>query len=476
MICVKCYDQGRITYAAVRCQACGNNKVFVRKDKMMTNALVKQEVMDIPDLPHPSQIFNHEIIMAIAVRLQMTYSPPKTGEKIDTIEEFCLVVEKALAKGYHPLGDGFHYWKQNGEIEVADHYATWVRWAQGVDKFAVNPVTVEDNNGWLCTVTIVRGSDTEKLQAAKIETLTALTNGGMKVEEAIKIAEESALKIYATVRTGYVEKKDVYGVNSSTGETFIKNTPKGWTPGVTRAEVRAIKNAIRAAFGVPTPADIRQLIFRDLGIEQERALELAATMDPAIAKLPAYLRERYIKLQAFHEQEVPDDGLSREERIALLRGPDFSKEPGIGDDPVIVSPSLSSIRQGEDAIEVLQSAADEQELQELRDEAGAAAAILEIKMDDRQKLIESLFKKSSLLDLNEVELENLVQYLARFSLLKFSDNLSETIKLIPEVGNAEDKKIAITRLKQVVRDLSESGEVLPDLEVEKENAQNDQPS
>lgn len=468
MICVKCYDGGKIIPVKNRCPICGNGKFFIRKEKLMANR-AEPEVMDVP---RQDQIVSTRIVEMIAERLRLTYSPPKSGEAITTIEEFCLVVEKALAKGYHPLAPGFHYWKQGGKIYVEDHYATWVRWAQPIDPFPVNPVTIEDESGWTCTVTIIKRSDRDKYQEAKTTLLKVLLDAGVDYKEAIGVADEEARQSYATARTGFVPRREVYGKDSN-GKEYPKTgaTPKGWTPGVTRAEVRAIKNAIRAAFGVPTPADIRALIFRDLDISQERALELAATMPEGIASESGNIRERFLRLQASHDKNKEEiDKMSPEElhRSAqegsrIIRGPEEKDGEGIGDDWKDV------IEQ--DALVVLRDAIDEQELSDLREEAEGALDAAGIAEGNWQSLFQAIFGIDDLTHLDEIELKNLMQYLTRFSILK-SGKLKDAVEKIPEIEGAKSKAIAGKMLKDAARDASRDDLLLPTLkkQEEKENA------
>ncbi len=383
------------------------------------------------DLPLPGSMVKREMVEAIAVRLQKTYTPPKKGEII-LPEEFVTVVELALARGYMPLGGGFEYWKYRNEIFVADHYATWVNWAQKLEPFTlVKELDIVEKQYWRCTAIIIKSEVMDRYREAKEEMFRLLVGADIKPLEALQIAKQEARENYAIIGTGQVLWSEVY---YDDGNLIKGKTPRGWTPGVTRAEVRSVKNAIRMAYGVPTPGEIHSLM-----LNETKALEAQAEMPMSIVEAPAEVRDRYLQLTEMADQE-PD-------RKRFLKNVDIMRGP-VDDTPI-----------GEEE-DIVEGEFHEDKLVEFLEEH-------KIPSQHHEALILDFFGKDELQFLDPFEIELLQEYAKRICILKSinGDKPADYIAQIPELDpdktpTAQEAAKVLKRIAKLKYNKREPFEVL----------------
>ncbi len=453
LICVKCYDNNKISIVSGNnCPICSNNKYFFRKENIM--ATENKDIMTIPR----GDIVSRNVIRAIAARLEMTYIPPGSGERIindtenDGKNEFCTVVELALAMGYHPLAPGFHYWKQKGQIRVDSHYTTLLRWVEKIDpvrlNFETKTIKEGDGAGWECTCFLLRKSDREEYHKAYREMLKLLIEAKVNAEEAMKLTKGELAPRFMSKATSFVSRDEVYSFDKKEKKEKLKfgSTPRGWVPGITRAEVRAARAAIKKAFGLPTPSEIRDLMFEELGIPQKQALQFAVEMPDEMAGQPPYIQEKYLKLQAETEKHTQEmASLSPEERHRQAQETRDIMYPvhedGIGDD------------KEEDEVQI------PKDIMLLLGECN-------IQSNNYSRLLTALFELKSFNDLSDVQWVNLGEYLKRLKILKGYGNLDEKIAQIPELDSNHasiNAAAAVLRLKFI--ELLGDGTTIKPLEI-----------
>ena len=309
----------------------------------MTRDLVVQGAAELV-VPPPEQN-----VLLLASRMSKVYPQPQQKDLQLTDEEFTIATEMALANGLNPLAvtKEFHVWKdfRTKQLHFQLHFARNVRWAQSVEPFRTidREVTADEKKelqgisegDFVWERTLIRQSQETVYNNTKSTILNAAIQAGKTFEEAQVIANSEALKVGMT-GIGVVKYHEVYdnqGKIKKGGPGIIP----GRTPGHTRAKIRALTDAIRQAYGVPTKADILSL---GLPVPQGELAEKMAGMPEEISVEPEYIQKRYLELEAIyeeaskeHDKEVaslsPEELQEKQqERVETLRGDIVANDPG----------------------------------------------------------------------------------------------------------------------------------------------------
>lgn len=490
------------------------------------------------------EIVSTDIVNQIALRLQKTYQLPKKRsgqtdaeyqQSVVQTDDFPIVVELAMAQGHNPLSKTFHYWKQNGNIMVDDHYAPLMNWAQSKGAFTYETETLGEAekvalegveaNDYVVRFKAMRRADQGSRQILFKTILDAAIQSGKDLESALSIAEATADRKFAVVAYGVVKYNELH---YKSGNEWVLNTfatPKGWLPGIGRAETRAIRNGIKKMVGMPMPEERRRL---GIEISMPELAQIAAEMPPQIAAESADVRERYMRLEAQNRQlqaiveALPTGELSviaadnndllygkREEDVIGEEVPMATKEQtlafvhGMYEKPTDPSGDYgmaNPLGPGEDYEDAFPAdfAEDAPQPENAGDGSLESARLAQEEYNNRtisvpdalriallsgyknpeavDYAIRSLFGKKNIGELNEIELWNFSQYAQRRAIL-YNTNLPIEYRLsqIPEIESSISKpktvKDAHAFIHNILKTLTGNGKKLNRLQVEKEAVQ-----
>lgn len=415
------------------------------------------------------QIASLDIVKQIAFRLQKTYQPPKKRsnqseeeyqKQVIQPDDFPIVVELAMAQGHNPLSKTFHYWKQDGKIAVDDHYAPYLNWAQSKNPFTYTTEELSDEEkatlegvekgDWVVRFKGIRRADQPHRQQYFKTILDTAIAGGVEFEKALEIADRKADERFCVQANGVVKFEELH---YKSGNQWIFNqyaTPKGWIPGLTRAEVRAIRNGIKKMMGVPTPEERRRL---GMELDMREVAQLAANVPIEIVEQG--VAPEYMQLEANtsngikrHQEEIADMTPEeikelREKRIELLRGKKDDTPIGEESEEALVQEELPftdplEITDGE--IVDMEAIALEYESREVSFEVAREAVLNSYKSEVALgKVLKSLFGIENLIELSEkgpIWLWNFYQYtLRRDILLNVNIPIEQRLKAIPEIAD-----------------------------------------
>lgn len=431
---------------------------------------------DLINVPQ-GQIVSSDIVNQIALRLQKTYQPPKKRNSQSAEEyqnnvvqasDFPIVVELAMARGHNPLSNTFHYWKQDGKIAVDDHYAPLMNWAQSKQPFTYETEVLSDTEksklegiepgDYVVRFTAVKRADQQARQAIFKIVLDAALAIGKPIEESLSLANNNADAGFATVAYGVVKYAELHYKSDNKWILNVYATPKGWIPGVSRAEVRAIRNGIKKLVGMPMPEERRRL---GLDIDLRQVAEISASMPLQIASEGADVRDRYIHLENQHRglqstlEDLPEGEAHTlaERSRELLRG---KVEDGEFEDPfprqtlevpedlVLETPADATVAEDLGKFSIREK--DEGQL-EYDERTISLENAIEVALRCGYKspqavdyAIRSLFGKQTIGDLNELELWNFSQYVLRRAIV-YDTNLSIDVRLerVPEIVQSVSK-------------------------------------
>lgn len=437
------------------------------------------------------EIIPSELNREIALRLERTYKPPKkrddqTKEQYENSivlpADFPIVVELAMAQGHNPLSKTFHYWKQDGKIAVDDHYAMMLNWAQEKCPFnyTVHQATdgekkdagLDKEDCW-AHFRAIRRADQDSYQDYVRLILEQAKGYGMPFEQALELAEKRADEKFAVLAEGVVKRNEYMYQDRQSKQWKVNSyaTPKGWLPGVSRSESRAIRNGIRKMVGMPMPHE-RKRIGLDVTPQQ-------------LAQLPAEVMderqevvEHYLRLQAATEAAVIGrEGLPIGEaevmgkaRVELMRG---EVEDGEFEEPFTTEEILREALGKEAEFTVVVSdneVVDEKEVASEPQEERTVTAeeVLQIalkcgyKEDGVKFALKEFFGKTEMDKLNDVELWNFAQYALRRRILNNTNaKPDERLSAIPEIVSAKDKPKTIKEagpfMHQLLKTLTANG-------------------
>lgn len=478
LICVKCYNNGYLSKCYnFACAYCNNTKYFFREEKIMSNA--NGDSINVPQ----GNIVSSDVIIQIGLRLQKTYQPPKKRASQSAEEyqnnvvqasDFPIVVELALARGHNPLSNTFHYWKQDGKITVDDHYAPIMNWAQSKQPFTYETQVLGNESklalegiepgDYVVRFTAMKRADQPARQAYFKTVLDAALAVGKSFDEALKLANDNADSKFATVAYGVVKYNELHYKSGNEWILNVYATPKGWIPGVTRAEVRAIRNGIKKLVGMPMPEERRRL---GLDIDLHQVAQISASMPLQIASEGADVRDRYIRLEDQRRglqstlEDLPEGEAHTivEQSRELLRG---KVEDGEFEDPfprqilevpedlVLEMPADATVPEDLGKFSIKEkdlSIKEDSDAVEYNERTISLENAIEVALRSGYKstqaidyAIRSLFGKQAIGDLNELELWNFSQYVLRRAIV-YNTNLPIDVRLesVPEIALAVSK-------------------------------------
>lgn len=416
------------------------------------------------------QIISWQAARTVANRLYQIFPQPDKEQYQLSKAEIVVTAEIALSMGCNPLAINKEYfaWKDHrGNLNIMRHYAYEVAWAQGKEPFTPvdRVLTVEEKvarglgeQDYAVAVTIIRRSMERDYQRRYSMVFGPLVQSGTDPKQAMELAKQEAMETGVTA-VGIVKYDEVYDAE---GKLKVGTANlKGWEPGVTRAKVRATRQAIHAAYGIPTTAELAQSGVFGKPMTDRGLNELAQSADMSVES--AQVQRRYNEIAEATQER---DGSTLEERTNALRGEkepddigddwqngDFTEEPAEEEAFVAEGPSITK----EEALEILYT-------------NGVGNC------DEVDGLTSSLFDKP-VKDLNEVELHNLVQYVRRRRILRMEKNgageeltLAQRFSMIPEIVKLDDKpedvEATLTRLKNFALKMSKAGKKMSGVYIE----------
>lgn len=430
---------------------------------------------------------SRDLVVAIGKRLELTYQRPKRkkGMSDQDYAEFCVqphefptVVELAFAQGFNPLSKFFQYWKQKGQIQTMEHYTPLINWAQKLEGFTLETGGVEDEKlrkslgserDFMFFAKITKDKDKDSYQRLLESILKQALGAGLEFDEALKKADEFATAKYCIVAYGVCEYSEVFYEDS--GKQKYGATPPGWVPGVTRAEIRAVRNTIKRAYGMPTPQEWWEMSFGKLDTQSviESMAELPEGRDYdnyADEVIGNMARTKEIKAET--AQMTPEE--QREQflrNVNLMRGP--ADEGAIGED--VVEGEFT-----EDEEEAFITPDPSRSLEETKAEL-VKHGYADDRFEDGDTLHDKLSRSVHMLqigELDQLQRHNLIQYAARANVLKSKHNndgesmtVARRLPLVPEFAASDDPpktlKDALKTLKDMVVEATNTGEWIPDM-------------
>lgn len=394
-----------------------------------------------------------DMIKELARRLEATYIAPKKPEDTIIGKEFETIVELALADGHNPLSRTFYYWKFRGKLAVTGAYTNLVNWSQKIEPFTITSEMLsigssKNKVNFHCrTWLLKRGDQTAYNERMKL-VLGARQEGEPIVEfmkEATRFARELCF-----MGEGVVEWSEVFYPDGKTSEQV-----KGWVPGETRAQRRALKNAIRQAFGEPTPGERRALSLVALS-EAKRYLAVPKIVaDAGQSRTYLEIEDKIRESQEEIRKEAEETGkpealvahLRRQKNVEQMRGYDSIRDDILG--PV----------EGEFTEEA------PFDFTSRMDEIGASSKA--------SKIVKGLFGKE-LHQLTDLEKWNAYQWTKRVQAMEPEEGsgleFKDLVKLVPELeGYLGDKFVeAKNLLITIVKDKTNDGQKLQELSFEYE--------
>lgn len=302
-----------------------------------------------------------EVINSLAAKMQMRYRPPKDGKPEDIIQpdEWPTVVQMAIHNGFMPLSSDFHFWKNGGVITVTEHYAFLMNWASKQGRFRLvyhqwDEKEKEENgvamDNFVVSAYMITPDQEKFVQERFRTTLNTLLDHGVGDNRAIDLAQLASVKLGSSAHA-VVNFTEVFYWKKDRGNVQYDNpprlnpylTPKGWIPGWTKAEKRAMVNLIRRTFGEPTPIERYELSM----VAMKQSV-IAATAPDDIVNADQV--DQYIKV--VEQNDDANEGVSillprgfdKKKRVDILRGP---KEEGIDFDPIGSEPPKQPSEQDE---------------------------------------------------------------------------------------------------------------------------------
>lgn len=249
------------------------------------------------------------------------------------------VAEMSMAFGCNPLAidrEYYAYKDKMGRIIVQPHYGKDIAWASSKEPY--DDMYYE----W----------DAAKKEASEVVDVGDIVYDCILVPESKK---KDFKEIYATVYSALIDKRDHFEADMlamyAAGDKFGKirsgrveheevfddrgkvkygsaGKIKGWIPGHDRAKIRALRNAIKAYYGIPSPDEYRAMGY---DMSNPDVAEAIAGMPEKIVLEPDYVQERYVELDQAYKQSVA--GLSsgelrkkRQENVELMRGPELGDD------------------------------------------------------------------------------------------------------------------------------------------------------
>lgn len=309
----------------------------------MSNALLPVD----QDIEIPSgKIVSRQTIFTIAERFWRIYPQPKKKEYQLTKEDCVVAVEVAMSRRWSPLAVGkeFFVWKgSRGELCFQEHYAIEVNWAQDKDKFTPRErmLSADEKQAvgipeedFVAEITLLLASRERDYQARYKMILELLLKSGIDTITALDIADLRASEVYPS-SIGRVKHNEVFYENGKVRYGGAGDIT-GWVPGESRAKIRALRNVIHKAFGVPTTMElIKGGYLTNPPVEGMEALANAEEMVGA----PAWMQAKYAKMAAAHEKSIKElEAMTPEERKEyfadtreLLHGPPPLDEADLGE-------------------------------------------------------------------------------------------------------------------------------------------------
>lgn len=178
-----------------------------------------------------------------------------------TFDDVALATETAFAMGHNPMTKDLHIWKMKGQVYISDHWAFLAGWAKSVESYREIQSTTFFNDGddpyqwnWYTRLCLIRQSQDKFYSEMYHGTLQALLGSGVGATEAIPLAKQAAGDEFKWA-DGTCVYTEVYKYDNDKWVLNQDNTPKGWEPGKTRSYIRALRNAIKSAYGMPSSVE-----------------------------------------------------------------------------------------------------------------------------------------------------------------------------------------------------------------------------
>jgi len=262
--------------------------------------------------------------MAIANRMLATIPKAKKEANQLNLVDCVIGAQIALSRGLNPLAD-IHLWKDDdGTLNWTEHYTVYVRWAERKEPYQERYTKLdglpEGAIGYRCY--ILRQSGQWMFQTI----LNAALANQKNVDDAVDMAWENAAK-------------SAIGLINKAEQNAARFPPRGWTWDQV-ARKRALRNAIREAYGTPGPDEI--------AVSGNWEVDATPVTAEDIAQIPDFIppeqAEEYAKLVANNRQWADDMATRREtmtpeeifsekkQREETLRGKD---EGAIGEEPTV---------------------------------------------------------------------------------------------------------------------------------------------
>jgi hypothetical protein len=400
-----------------------------------------------------------DIVKELARRLEATYVQPSDVKAVILPKEFETVVELAIADGHNPLSKTFYFWKYNNKLFITGAYTNLVNWAQKIEPHTVTyeMISVGRKEQWntpprtdfLCRAWLLKRGDQQAYQE-RFDSIMKYRQPGESLVEIIKQAKVYAQEL-CFMGEGLVKWDEIFYGNSGN----IIEQPKGWVPGETRAQRRALKNAIRQAFGEPSPGE-------------RKALSLAAVFE---AKRFMSVPKEVVRAgQASKFIEAENEWDSFKERTA-----EEAREKGVPEPIIIHEKRLKNVEamRGFDSIrddilgDAEEAVFEEQKPFDFTTRMDAVGYGSDTKI---KKLSKALFQKGGIEELSELEKWNMYQWAIRRQLLVDGEGLDarESILLIPELIEYKGDKLVEARnlLNGIVREMTATDRKLKELTFE----------
>jgi hypothetical protein len=210
-------------------------------------------------------------VVILAARLWPLFPQPERSEfRLSQIEVYH-VTEMAMAYGCNPLAinrEYYAYKDKKGRIIVMPHYGKDVAWARSKEDFDDFYIEWTEEKKEASPVLDVKDVvyDCVLVPKSRKQDFKDIYNSVFSVlidEHGYDRADELATKAgskFATVRHGRVEAQEIF---YSDGNVRYGSGGKitGWIPGHDRAKIRALRNAIKSYYGIPSPEEYRRMGF-----------------------------------------------------------------------------------------------------------------------------------------------------------------------------------------------------------------------
>lgn len=253
-----------------------------------------------------------------------------------TVPDARYAVEYALTRGLNPYGH-LHIWYQRSsnkppQLIVDMDWKVLKGWAEWRNPFKTEPLPITGDHRATyglkdgdigCLMYIILDSDSRDFY----DMIKTFVVNGTQANEARLVAAQVCAK---GIGVGIVRKNEMTKKN---GDPLPAPKGRSWQ---WRAEIRALRDAIRKSHGEPPPAQIRQYAVGELGsaaVTSETVGLLASEEFPIGHN--QQVQERFMQIAGPAPEKVGNaiSGLTQKQRVDSLRGPEWWDDTPLGEEP-----------------------------------------------------------------------------------------------------------------------------------------------